>query len=107
MGTLEFRGLEFSRLRLRKARMRNFIKNLGSWYLALVDFDVPNDIQSREHSTDGGTDGARYESRRLCRQRQLERRRPEVERQRMEAGRRQLECRQSGFLSKLPRFSHT
>lgn len=36
---------------------------------------------------DGGTDGVRYESRRLCRQRQLERRRPEVERQRVEAGR--------------------
>ena len=62
-------------------------KNLGSWYLELAGFEAPNQIQSEEHSTDGGTDGFRYENPRLCGERELERRQPEVERQRLEAGR--------------------
>ena len=50
-----------------------FQKIIGSWYLKLADFYVPDTIQSGEYSKDGGTDGFRYESRWLRRERELER----------------------------------
>ena len=62
---LRHRDSEISRARIflataRESMHSKFYKNLGSWYLALEDFNVPHQIQSGEYSMDGDMDGVAY-----------------------------------------------
>lgn len=53
---------ESRRLRLARECGKYSFKKYRNWYKKLEDFHVPNKIQSREYSRDGGVDGFLYEN---------------------------------------------